>query len=59
MSTKLGYQPDGYQRRAVRGRLTIERRLRLDRAQWERHRTVQVEVEGLAPCLPLMGLGSG
>lgn len=58
VSAKLGYQPDGYQRRAVRGRPAIERRLRLDRAQWDHHRTVQVDVEGLAPCLPLMGLGS-
>jgi RimJ/RimL family protein N-acetyltransferase len=54
VSTKLGYQPDGVQRRTVRGQLVIEHRLRLTRAAWEQHRTVPVEMEGLAPCLPLL-----
>lgn len=59
VSRKLGYQPDGHRRHAVRGRLTIEHRLCLSRADWERSRTVPVRIEGLAPCLPLMGLGEG
>lgn len=56
VSRKLGYQPDGIERHAVRGALAINRRLRLTRADWERHHTVPVAVEGLAPCLPLLGL---
>ncbi|WP_410653332.1 GNAT family N-acetyltransferase [Amycolatopsis sp. cmx-4-54] len=56
VSRKLGYQPDGVHRRAVRGRLTVEHRLRLSRARWEQHRTVPVRMERLAPCLPLLGL---
>jgi RimJ/RimL family protein N-acetyltransferase len=56
VSRKLGYQPNGQRRHALRGRMTVERRLRLTRAAWERHRTVPVDVEGLPPCLPLLGL---
>ncbi|MER7016106.1 GNAT family N-acetyltransferase [Saccharopolyspora sp. NPDC000359] len=56
VSRKLGYQLDGQQRGAVRGRLTVEHRLRLTREDWERHRTVPVEVEDLEPCLPMLGL---
>ncbi|SFB43401.1 Protein N-acetyltransferase, RimJ/RimL family [Amycolatopsis marina] len=56
VSRKLGYQPDGVHRRAVSGRLTIEHRLRLTRASWEQQRTVPVRIEGLALCLPLLGL---
>jgi RimJ/RimL family protein N-acetyltransferase len=57
VSRKLGYQPDGIERHSVRGALAINRRLRLTRADWDRHRTVPVNIAGLAPCLPLLGLG--
>ncbi|MET9018520.1 GNAT family protein [Actinopolymorpha sp. NPDC004070] len=57
VSRKLGYVDDGTKRHAVRGELTVERRLRLTRAEWERHRTVPVIIEGLTPCLPLLGAG--
>ncbi len=57
VSRKLGYQPDGIKRQVVRGKLSVEHRLRLTRPDWERHRTVPVTVDGLAPCLPLMGVG--
>jgi RimJ/RimL family protein N-acetyltransferase len=57
VSRKLGYQDDGVDRHAVEGKLRIGRRLRLTRAEWERHRTVPVTVEGLAPCLPFFGVG--
>jgi hypothetical protein len=30
--------------------------LRLDRAGWQAHRQVPVEIAGLAPCLPSFGL---
>ncbi|MDA3647431.1 GNAT family N-acetyltransferase [Saccharopolyspora indica] len=56
VSRKLGYRPDGFQRHAIRGALAVQHGLRLTRADWERHRTVPVEVEGLTPCLPLLGV---
>ena len=56
VSRKLGYEPNGYQRHAIRGAMTVEHRLRLTREHWEGHRTVPVTVEGLAPCLPLLGI---
>ncbi len=57
VSRKLGYTPDGFGRQAIRGELSIEHRLRLTREAWERHRRIQVTVEGLQACLPLFGLG--
>lgn len=55
VSAKLGYTDDGYARHAVQGRLRISRRLRLTRAAWEQHDRVPVTIEGLAPCLPMLG----
>lgn len=59
ISRKLGYQPDGTDRYEVRGALAILHRFRLTRESWERHRTVPVTIEGLAPCLPLLGAEAG
>lgn len=56
VSEKLGYRPDGLQTVAVQGTARTLHRLRLDRADWEAHRTVPVRIEGLEPCLPLFGL---
>lgn len=56
VSRKLGYQEDGIERRVVRGRPVISRRVRLDRVGWQARRTVPVTIDGLAPCLPLFGL---
>ncbi|HKT06213.1 MAG TPA: GNAT family protein [Rugosimonospora sp.] len=56
VSRKLGYEPDGHQRHALGGELALEYRLCLTREAWERHRTVPVEIEGLASCLPLLGV---
>ncbi|GAA0321644.1 GNAT family protein [Actinoallomurus spadix] len=56
VSRKLGYREDGIERRVVRGRPMVVRRVRLDRAAWQARRTVPVTIEGLAPCLPLFGL---
>ncbi|MFB4313505.1 GNAT family N-acetyltransferase [Actinomadura sp. 21ATH] len=56
VSRKLGYRPNGVERHVVRDTLVIGRRLRLSRADWERHRTVPVTVEGLDPCRSLLGL---
>jgi RimJ/RimL family protein N-acetyltransferase len=55
VSQKLGYRPDGIVRRVIRGAAITEQRLRLSRADWEGHRITPVTIEGLAPCLPLLG----
>jgi len=55
VSRKLGYADDGIARHVVRGAAVTGRRLRLDRAGWAAARTVDVRIEGLAPCLPLFG----
>lgn len=57
VSRKLGYAADGLSRYSVRDLPTTHQRLRLDRSAWAAHRTVPVEIEGLEPCLPLLGLG--
>ncbi|GAB3415981.1 GNAT family N-acetyltransferase [Flindersiella endophytica] len=56
VSRKLGYQLDGVTRHSVRGALSVEHRMRLTRTGWEQHRTVPVTIDGLEPCLPLLGL---
>ncbi|MET9554244.1 GNAT family protein [Streptomyces sp. NPDC006645] len=56
VSSKLGYRPDGLEVLSVRGQARPHRRLRLDRAGWEAHRTVPVELHGLEPSLALFGL---
>jgi RimJ/RimL family protein N-acetyltransferase len=58
VSRKLGYAEDGMHRLAVRGQPVHAIRFRLDRAAWEAHRTVPVEILGLAACLPCFGLAS-
>jgi RimJ/RimL family protein N-acetyltransferase len=55
VSRKLGYQPGGVARRRVRDVLGYEQRFALDRSRWEQCRTVPVEIDGLAACLPLFG----
>ncbi|GCD43923.1 GNAT family N-acetyltransferase [Streptomyces paromomycinus] len=56
VSRKLGYVPDGVQVAAVRGQARTLQRLRLDRAGWEAHRTVPVEVVGWTEeCRALFG----
>jgi len=56
VSRKLGYQPNGLVRRRVRDALGYEQRFALARDRWQQHRTVPVEIDGLAPCLPQFGL---
>ena len=55
VSRKLGYADDGIAVQAVRGRRRIDRRFRIDRETWAATQTVPVEVEGLEPCLDLLG----
>lgn len=56
VSQKLGYTEDGLRVMAVQGRRRYMTGLRLTRENWERHRAVPVEIHGLEPCLPLLGL---
>jgi hypothetical protein len=55
VSRKLGYADDGVQLHAVRGQVMVDQRFRIDRAGWEAHRTVPVEIERLEPCRELLG----
>ncbi len=55
VSRKLGYADDGIEVASVRGQRRVERRFRMDREAWAAHRSVPVEVEGLEPCLELLG----
>ncbi len=56
VSHKLGHRDDGIEHYVVRGRAMMTYRLRLTRADWEAARSVPVEIEGLAPCLPHFGV---
>ncbi len=58
VSRKLGYAPDGIERQVLRGQPATRHRLRLDRASWESYRNIEVEITGLADCLPDFGLPS-
>ncbi|MBB3050082.1 RimJ/RimL family protein N-acetyltransferase [Prauserella isguenensis] len=55
VSRRLGYADDGTARHAVLGRRRIGHRFVLTREAWERHRSVDVAIDGLEPCLPLLG----
>lgn len=59
VSRKLGYADDGIERQMMRGRPQEQRRLRLDRASWQAHRTIDVTISGLEPCMPFFGAASG
>ncbi|MBB3663206.1 RimJ/RimL family protein N-acetyltransferase [Prauserella sediminis] len=55
VSRKLGYADDGTARHAVLGRRRTGHRFVLTREAWERHQAVDVAIDGLEPCLPLLG----
>ena len=54
VSEKLGYRVVGHETMSPRGVPEPHLLLRLDRSEW-RGAPFPVEVEGLAPCLPLFG----
>ncbi|MFF3526829.1 GNAT family N-acetyltransferase [Streptomyces rubiginosohelvolus] len=56
VSRRLGYVDDGLDTDVVRGAPVTLRRLRLDRARWEAHRSVDVSVEGLDACRAEFGV---
>lgn len=59
VSRGLGYAEDGILRNVRRGEPATEIRLRLERSEWERRRRTDIEILGLAECLPFFGLDSG
>ena len=60
VSEKLGYRRDGTETIPRRGRPTEDVRLLLDRDAFRRPTwTLEVEVEGVAACLPTLGLSRG
>ncbi|HEY8374121.1 MAG TPA: GNAT family N-acetyltransferase [Pseudonocardiaceae bacterium] len=59
VSRKLGYLPDGTLRSVRRGKPATQIRFLLTRERFARYRPDwTVRVEGLEPCLPLLGLSS-
>jgi hypothetical protein len=57
VSRRLGYRDDGVTTASVQGRPRTLQRLRVDRADWQAHRTVPVTVHGLTDgCRELFGL---
>ncbi|WP_116951475.1 GNAT family N-acetyltransferase [Jiangella endophytica] len=59
VSRKLGYAENGVGRGVSQGRLAFEQRFRLTRPAWEQHRSVDVTIEGVEPCLSLLGAEKG
>jgi RimJ/RimL family protein N-acetyltransferase len=57
VSRSLGYIDDGYEVHSRRGEAARQLRFRLERAAWEPRQRDDIVVSGLAPCLPLLGLG--
>jgi len=57
VSEALGYEFDGWERKAPRGTPVDVRRYRLTRERWESRPRIDVDIEGLEPCLPMFGLG--
>jgi RimJ/RimL family protein N-acetyltransferase len=56
VSRRLGYRHDGVSHDVRDGEVVISDRLRLDREDWYGADRVEVDVSGLAPCLPFFGL---
>ena len=55
VSRALGYVPDGEELVVRRGVACRHVRFRLERGEWERRRRDDIVLEGLEPCLPLLG----
>lgn len=53
VSEALGYEPNGYGYRLIRGRAQREVKVVLERERWELHRRGDIEIEGLEECLGL------
>jgi RimJ/RimL family protein N-acetyltransferase len=55
VSRSLGYELDGIGRFAARGQAIDDRRFRLTRERWQATRSIEVELEGVEPCLEMLG----
>lgn len=55
VSRRLGYVDDGIERYVRRGEPATQVRLRLSKADWEKHRSAEVTVEGLPACREMFG----
>ncbi len=56
VTRKLGYEEEGTRRLVRRGAPARQILFRMSRAQWERIRRDDIEIDGLEPCLELFGL---
>ena len=56
VSRALGYVENGDEIKAVRGRSRRAIRFILERQVWEKTRRHDIQIHGLAPCLPMFGL---
>ncbi|MGW7350304.1 GNAT family N-acetyltransferase [Streptomyces sp. NPDC054784] len=56
VSRALGYEPNGTDWDTRRGEPARIQRWRLTRDTWERHRRNDIELSGVAECLPVLGL---
>jgi RimJ/RimL family protein N-acetyltransferase len=56
VSRRNGYKDNGVDRRARDGMMQEALQFRLTRDEWERHRSVEVQVDGFDRCRPLFGL---
>ncbi len=56
VSRRNGYQDNGVDRLAREGAVAEQLRLKLTRDDWQRHRTVEVRVDGFDRCRPMFGL---
>ena len=56
VTRKLGYRPNGDAVNADGDERRIELKFAMDRADWEARRRHDIEIVGLEPCLPLLGL---
>lgn len=55
VSRALGYDDNGYDLSEVEGVVRKQLRFWMDRARWEERRREDISIEGLEPCLPLLG----
>jgi RimJ/RimL family protein N-acetyltransferase len=58
VSRALGYEDDGFEVHVRKGEAVRQIRFRMERAAWEQRRRDDIDISGLEPCLPLLGLGT-
>jgi RimJ/RimL family protein N-acetyltransferase len=58
VSRALGYEDDGFEVHERKGEAARQIRFRMERAAWEARGRHDIEISGLEPCLPLLGLSS-